>query len=263
MAKIFPGGTSVAKVFPASLSGGGGGSKVAPIDLNLTPSAATVAITDGLVTEGLLKGWKVSDPQSGIASLADDGSEFTVKIQATTSNYEWLGTSGVAEKQPIIYYPTPLMGDFTFEVKFTGASSGNAYRMIFIGGFALPSGAVGDTPNWSHHFGCRFGRWNASDGKPTAGFSTSNGKTTADITNQDWDQDNWLKLQRSGETITASHKYGGGAYATITAADKWDIGGGATNIGIGFMTRGADGGSEDDIDLLSVSLRGYDWTDDP
>lgn len=256
------GATAITRRWPPP-KGGVSEPTVETINLALTPSAATVGIDDGMVNNGLLKGWKVSDPQSGIDSLADDGSEFTVKIQATTSNYEWLGTSGVAEKQPIIYYPNPVMGDFTFEVKFTGASSGNAYRMIFMGGFALPSGAVGDTPNWSHHFGCRFGRWSGSDGKPTAGFSTSNGKTVVSVTNQDWDQDNWLKLQRSGETITASHKYGGGAYAAIAAADKWDIGGGATNLGIGFMTQGADGGSEDDIDLLSVSLTAFKWTASP
>ena len=138
MAKIFPGGSSVSKVFPPSLTGGAAEAKITVVNASLTPSAGSVSISDGLVVNGMLNGWIVQDLQSGIDALSDDGAAFGVSIHATTGNYEWINNGGVAEKQPIIYYPRPLMGDFTLEVKFTNVS-GNAYRMIFVGGFSLPS----------------------------------------------------------------------------------------------------------------------------
>lgn len=252
--------TEVTKVWPPA-RGVAAEAKVTAVSESLTPSAATVSISDGLVVNGMLNGWKVQDLQSGIDALTDDGAAFGVSIHSTTDNYEWINNAGVAEKQPIIYYPRPLMGDFTIEVKFTNVS-GNAYRMIFVGGFSLPSGGVGDTPNWSHCWGCRFGRHSGTQGKPKAGFSTTNGVTIAELTQQDWNQNHWLKLQRAGEVITASHKYASGSYAPITTADKFDLGGGASNVGIGFSTQAADS-SEDLIKILQVDLVGYEWTDDP
>ena len=237
-------------------------SSVTDINASLTPSSGTVSISDNKVVNGMLNGWKVSDPQSGIDGLTDDGNKFRISFLSCSGNAEWAHTSGVCEKQPILLYPKPVMGDFTFEVKFTGASSGAALRHIYVGTFTVPSNGAGDTPDWSHHMGARFGRWQSANGAPRAAFCTSAGSKSVTITAQAWDQDHWLKVQRSEETITMSHKYGSGSYAAITTGDKMDIGGGATNLGIGVMTTSGSG-SEDYVDILSVSLTSHEWTASP
>jgi len=245
---------------PSEAGGGAGG--VTPVSETLTPSAGVVSVAmDGTVVNGMLDGWRVVDAQSGLDSLADDGNALAVKIEHTTSDYEWLNSGDTPEKQPSLIFPTRLMGDFTFEVKFK-APSGDSLRHIFVGALALPTGGAGDTPDWNHHFGARFGRWNTTQGAPSAGICTINGNTRVTVTQQNWDQDNWLKIQRADETITASHKYGAGAYAPITTADKFDIGGGSTTLGIGFMSRAVDG-AEDVFYILEVNITGFAYTATP
>jgi len=259
---ITPNGTAVTRVTPSAPSAGAA-SKVTPISVSLTPSAGSVSIADGLVVNGMLNGWRVSDLTNAIDSLADDGAAFELDIhRGHVSTVGWLTDNpGFApENEPYLYYPSPLMGDFTLEVKFT-AASGDPYRTVFVGGVAFPTSGLSDTPDFTHYWGCNFGRVGGTSGKPRAGFTTNNGTQKYDGGDQNWDQNHWLKLQRAGDTITASHKYGSASYADI-ASDKFGLGGGATNVGIGFSTNAADG-AEDTFEIFQVDLTGFEWTDDP
>ena len=263
MGRNFPEGSGSTRVFPAKLVGApaGGGSNVTAVTQALTPSAATVGITDNKINNGMLKGWSVRDNGSVMDAFADDGSTFDVKIHTATSNgtNEWVKEKDSPDKQGFIYWPNLLMGDFTIEMKFVGSTHASLYSNI-----CLVATQFATDANYEHHSGIRVGSWQTANGKPVAGSVANAGKQVTQAAGTiAFADDNWLILVRSGANMTASYKADGASYTDVIAADAWGIGGGACYVGIGFNTRDTADPATETFGLKVVNLTAFEYTATP
>lgn len=240
--------------------GGGGGSNVTAVTQALTPSAATVGITDNKINNGMLKGWSVRDTGTVMDAFADDGSTFDVKIHTAAShgNNEWVKEKDSPDKQGFIYWPNLLMGDFTIEVKFVGSTHASLYSNIAL----IVTQLVTDA-NYEHHSGIRVGSWQAANGKPIAGSVAAGAQRTQDAGTIAFANDNWLKLARIGANMTASYKQDGASYTDVITGDAWGIGGGAVYVGIGFNTRSTADPATETFGLKAVNLTAFEYTATP
>lgn len=252
---------------PVRGGGGGGGSSVVGINATLTPVSETVTkpASGGLISGGMLDGWRMFDPLSSISTLADDGSAFSVSYHGVEGNYyEWMNNKRAYSLYPIICWPNRIMGDFSLELKYTGNSIGNIFTSIGCIVHQRPT----DT-DWGHHSGIMGGRYYTSAGKAFGGSVALTTKKTTDYAYPlTWSNDNWLKVVRSEQNMTCSWKTGAGSYADLVSSDAWGMAGAAAYVGIAMFTRAGwtsswDGSSNDIVDILEVNLTGSEWTATP
>ena len=200
-----------------------GGSNVTAVAVTLAPAAGTPSsVADGATLDaGLLRGWKVKDANGALVSIVDDGTTCDVVVNAvagdsesTTGNF-WL-------TNPRLYLDTPLMGDFTYSMRFdSDASMGSALSHL-----ALMVGD-GDASSECHGICARFGRWQTANGRNTTYYLVDTGGTSE--SNSDavaWTTAREIQIKRVAGTITVSTRVGTGDSWVAYSTQKLDVAGG-------------------------------------
>ncbi len=239
---------------------GGGGSSVVAVSETWTPSSGTPSsIADGATLDAGMLGdgnWKVSDPSGAFNSISDDGSKLTLGLDQGSGGTTALYHANFPLTQPCLRFKDRLMGDFTFMayVKNTGsAASANTSMCV--------SAAGGTVSNQCHAATSRLGKWQTTNakyyghGSADSGYLTYNGtsglaRTTA----------KWVGIKRTeGELFFGEGGTGSDPSWTWTTS-RWDLGGGAPWILIGFYAGSA---SAESYELVEVRLDGYKYIANP
>jgi len=246
--------------------GGGGGSSVVGINATLTPVSETVTqpASGGLISGGMLDGWRMFDPNGGVDSLADDGSYFDIGYNVGSASAQWMTDKTALDKQPFFCWPNKLMGDFSISVEYVGnRGAGVAANTTNIGVFAITTPT--DT-SLNTHYGIAAWTWWGSHAAAKWGANTfGTQKVGTDGGVLHWSYTNKLELDRA-EGVVSSY-YTSGLTAVRSAgvspgSDQWGTAGDATYVGIGIYT-GQAAGSEETMSLVSVTLTGSEWTATP
>jgi hypothetical protein len=237
--------------------GGGGGSSVVAVSETLAPSAGTPSsIADGATLDaGLLRGWKVKDANGSLKTMVDDGTTLDIVLDAvagdsesTTGNF-WL-------TNPRLYLDTPLMGDFTYSMRFDGdtgmGSPGLSHIALMVGD--------GDTLGECHGVCARFGRWSTSLGRNTTYYLVDTGGTyDSPLDALAWTTAREIQVKRVGGTITVSTRVGATDPWVAYSTQKLDVAGGHCYAALVFYAA-ANG---DTFRLYAGSLTGFEYTATP
>jgi hypothetical protein len=234
-----------------------GGSNVVEVSSTLAPSSGTPSsIADGATLDaGLLKGWKVKDANTSLVSIVDDGTTCDVVLDAvagdsesTTGNF-WL-------TNPRLYLDTPLMGDFTYSMRFDGdtgmGSPGTSHIALMVGD--------GDTLGECHGVCARFGRWQTTNGRNTAYYLVDTGGTfDSPLDALAWTTAREIQIKRVAGTITVSTRVGATDPWVAYSTQKLDVAGGHCYAALVFYAA-ANG---DTFRLYAGSLTGFEYTASP
>ena len=267
MPRIFPGGSSVSRSFPSALVGGGG-SNVEEIELELRPddvggvdSAIDIPDSGDPIDGGMFNEWLLFDPVDCVASMSDDGNEFSIEVikDPGSSGYLWgpvYGDRRAYTKQPHIVYPRRIMGDFSIEMAFTidGTAVGHYNTAIILMTMQRPTNT-----GFGHHGGIKFGDGSTGGGTPRTGGQYNTGSEKDEGSVISWNNDLWLKLDREQHLIKGYVKIDGASY-TAVGSDASDAGGGASYIGIGFHNQHS---SSQTFEITELNLTGSEWTASP
>jgi hypothetical protein len=173
-----------------------GGSNVTAVAVTLAPAAGTPSsVADGATCDVVVN------------AVAGDS-------ESTTGNF-WL-------TNPRLYLDTPLMGDFTYSMRFdSDASMGSALSHL-----ALMVGD-GDASSECHGICARFGRWQTANGRNTTYYLVDTGGTSE--SNSDavaWTTAREIQIKRVAGTITVSTRVGTGDSWVAYSTQKLDVAGG-------------------------------------
>ena len=223
------------------------GGAVTAVSVTLAPAAGTPSsIADGATLDaGLLRGWRVADANTALVSIVDDGTTCDVVVNAVSGDSEST-TGNFWITNPRLYLDTPLMGDFTYSMRFdSDANMGSA-----LSHFALMVGD-GDTAGECHGVCARFGRWQTSNGRNTAYYLVDTGGTLE--SNADavaWTTAREIQIKRVAGTGDAWVAY---------SAQKLDVAGGHCYAALVFYA--ATNGET--FRLYAGSLTGFEYTATP
>lgn len=234
--------------------GPGGG--LTPVAITLAPDSGTPSsIADGATLDaGLFSGWKIKDANSGFVSIADDGTTCDVVVNAVSGDSE-MTTANIWLTNPRIYLDTPLMGDFSFSMRFdSDAAMGSALTQL-----ALMVGD-GNAVNEAHGVCARFGRWQTSNGRNIAYYLVDSGGTLESASDAvAWATSRELQIKRVAGTITVSKRVGAGDSWAAYSTQNLDVAGGHCSVAIIFYA--ATAGEKFRFYLGEVS--GYEYTASP
>lgn len=233
------------------------GGAVTAVAVTLAPAAGTPSsIADGAtLSAGLLSGWKVKDANTALVSIVDDGTTCDVVVNAVSGDSEST-TGNFWLTNPRLYLDTPLMGDFTYSMRFDGdtgmGGTGTSHIALMVGD--------GDTSGECHGVCARFGRWNTSLGRNTAYYLVDTGGTLESATDAlAWTTAREIQIKRVAGTITVSTRVGATDPWVAYSTQKLDVAGGHCYAAIVFYAV-ANG---DTFRLYAGSLTGFEYTATP
>tara|TARA_R110002012_G_scaffold168367_1_gene331836 strand:- start:44 stop:724 length:681 start_codon:yes stop_codon:yes gene_type:complete len=222
----------------------------------LAPSAGTPSsIADGATLDaGLLRGWKVKDANGSLKTMSDDGTTLDIVLDAVSGDSEST-TGNFWLTNPHLFFDTPLMGDFTYSLRFdSDASMGSALSHL-----ALMVGD-GSASGKCHGVCARFGRWQTTNGRNTTYYLVDTGGTSE--SNSDavaWTTAREIQIKRTAGTITVSTRVGATDSWVAYSTQKLDVAGGHCYAAIVFYA--ATNGEK--FRLYAGSLTGFEYTANP
>jgi len=235
---------------------GAAGGAVTAVSVTLAPAAGTPSsVADGATLDaGLLNGWKVADANSALVSIVDDGTTCDVVVNAVSGDSEST-TGNFWITNPRLYLDTPLMGDFTYSMRFdSDANMGNTASHL-----ALMVGD-GDTAGECHGVCARFGRWGYPTGRNTTYYLAATDDTFESPSDAlAWTTAREIQIKRVAGTITVSTRVGTGDAWVAYSTQKLDVAGGHCYAALVFYA--ATNGEK--FRFYAGSLAGFEYTATP
>ena len=218
-------------------------------------SGTASSVANGVtLTNTFFKGHKIMDANGGFGSIVDDGAKTAVTVNAVTGDSE-ITTGNVWLTNPRLVLPTPLMGDFTYSLRFSGDSPmGSLYSQL---GILVGDG---DTTNQCHAVCARMGRWNTTLAQTKAYYLVDSGGTLETAAGTvAWSTTRGIQIKRTGGTMTLSARIGTGDSWVAYSTQDLDVAGGRCYASVVFYAAAAG----EVFNFYDGVLTGFEWTATP